>query len=242
MQDCQQICKNYYDQNGLSSFDTSNSIQCRMNELDGITQNTGNPYLQCSRASPYGDQACASDPCMNYCNFTMAICTGGNLLYSNYSTCYSYCKTMPKGNWNDTNVNSLGCRVNAAIKAALTGDMTLCQAASYTGGGICGSYCDTYCNFATTVCTYSNALSFGYDLAKCMSACSAYPTNGNNNSTRGNSVQCRIYHLEKVAIDYTLQATECTKADTLGGFTCSVGGALTNVVYFVLLLAIVALI
>ena len=160
-----------------------------------------------------GDMSVAHDmaggtapTCGAYCAKIQMNCTasgdggGGNAQYPDVNTCTSYCMNAagwPAGTSADTSGNTLGCRLYHA-GAAAADPVLHCPHAGPTGGKVCGSLCENYCQLMAKNCTGANAI---YDMATCMSNCTMIPDNGQPNDTTGNSVQCRIYHLGVAAAD-----------------------------------------
>lgn len=148
--------------------------------------------------------------CAAYCAKIETNCTagsdgGGNTQYMDAATCNTYCTTAaawPAGKTGDLSGNTIGCRLYHA-GAAAADPVLHCPHAGPTGGNVCGSWCDNYCQLMAKNCTGSNAV---YDAATCMSNCTMIPTTGHVNDTSGNSIQCRIYHLGVAATD---PATHC---------------------------------
>ena len=174
-------------------------------------------------ASSSGDMSIAQDlssggaapTCAAYCAKVQMNCpagadAGSNQQYPDSATCMSYCATAaawPAGMIGDTSGNTIGCRLYHA-GAAAADPVLHCPHAGPTGGNVCGSWCDNYCQLMAKNCTGANAV---YDAATCMTKCATIPTSGHVNDTSGNSVQCRIYHLGVAASD---PATHCPHAET----------------------------
>ena len=155
--------------------------------------------------------------CAAYCAKIQMNCTtddggSGNAQYPDVQTCTSYCTTAagwPAGMTGDQTGNTIGCRLYHA-GAAAADPVLHCPHAGPTGGAVCGSLCENYCQLMAKNCTGANAV---YDMATCMTKCATIPTNGKPNDTTGNSVQCRIYHLGAAASD---PVTHCPHAQTVG--------------------------
>ena len=83
--------------------------------------------------------------------------------------------------------------------------------------------CIDYCTQALDSCTGTNAIHT--DFPTCIDTCAEYPDLGIDGEPRGDTVQCRIYHLGLAAeVD---PETHCPHASTEGGDTC-VGAAPCN--------------
>jgi hypothetical protein len=89
------------------------------------------------------------------------------------------------------------------------------------GGGDAESYpdagavCDQYCEDILATCTGANK-QFD-DEAACNAACGAYNRTGTPGATGGNSLQCRLYHLNAAKTDAN---THCGHAGPTGNNTC----------------------
>ncbi|MCU1277735.1 MAG: hypothetical protein JWM53_1281 [bacterium] len=149
----------------------------------------------------------AAPTCAAYCAKVQMNCTtgdgGGNVQYASVSECTNYCTTAagwPAGATGDQMGNTIGCRLYHA-GAAAADPVTHCPHAGPTGGGLCGSLCENYCQLMAKNCTGANAV---YDAATCASKCGMIPNTGMVNAMSGDSVQCRIYHLSAAAADPVL--------------------------------------
>jgi len=119
---------------------------------------------------------------------------GGHAQYASLAACNAYCTTQAAwtaGTSGDMSGNTVGCRLYHATAAA-SDPATHCPHAGPTGGNVCGSWCENYCQLMAKNCTGANAV---YDAATCMTKCQTIPTSGMPNDAAGNTVQCRIYHL-----------------------------------------------
>jgi hypothetical protein len=212
----------------LTDF-SSNSLGCRMNQISSIaTLYPQIPTTVCPRLSAHSDDACknagAATPyaCDNYCNYSTKACVDGDSQYGgNRTTCLSYCKLFPLGQWNDTAGNTLGCRLYHTVTAYTSGDKSHCKHGNSSGENNCGSWCDVYCDLATRYCTASNELYSS--LSTCMTSCANIPITGVVGSDSGNTVQCRITHLQLAGITPSSAGTNCVFGSLLGGLKCSFG-------------------
>jgi len=219
---CMAACS-IFNTSGPSDFPGGyNTLNCRLDSAyDCMISLPTPPDVSCPRVSPFGDQECGEDLCENYCDFSALACTGVNAQYPNRSACLSYCENFPRGLWNDTSGNTLGCRIYHTLNAWITKDYTHCIHGGITGGNTCGTWCDVYCQLANDNCIGSNQL-FS-NTGACTTACGLYASTAYSNSTTGNSVQCRINHLANAGIE-TDATTDCTIGNTLGGLVCTFGG------------------
>ncbi|MEL6181379.1 MAG: hypothetical protein AAFS10_20645 [Myxococcota bacterium] len=80
--------------------------------------------------------------------------------------------------------------------------------------------CVSYCDLAQTACITDDTRLFADD-SECFTTCAAYPTTGFTSDTItdrwGDSVQCRIAHLETATID---PVTHCPHGSPEGGGKC----------------------
>ena len=162
--------------------------------------------------------------CAAYCDKIQLNCIagdgGGSAQYPGTSDCINHCMTAaawPAGRSGDTSGNSIGCRLYHA-GAAAADPLLHCPHAGPTGGNVCGTWCENYCQLMAKNCTGSSSV---YDAPTCMTRCATIPTNGHANDPAGDSVQCRIYHLGVAASD---PATQCPNAKTkldLPGGSCT---------------------
>jgi hypothetical protein len=164
------------------------------------------------------DLSGAAPTCAAYCAKIQMNCTAGsgdagsNVQYATTGDCNNQCMTAaawPPGMIGDTSGNTIGCRLYHA-GAAAADPVFHCPHAGPTGGGLCGSYCDNYCQLMAKNCTGTNAV---YNATDCMTKCAMIPTNGTANDAAGNTIQCRIYHLSLAASD---PVTHCPHAQTIG--------------------------
>lgn len=140
-----------------------------------------------------GDAAPGAVACSDYCDKMAANCTAANEQYTNKGDCMSACQNKlawPQGA--DNTGNTLACRLYHA-KLAATNATTHCPHAGPTGAGQCGTLCENYCYLASKNCTGANAL---YpDNAACATACMGFAPTGTFGDTTGNTLVCRVYHV-----------------------------------------------
>ena len=135
---------------------------------------------------------------------------------------------MALGSLSDVSGNSLGCRIQYALLAETAsgaGDesarLAACEKAALTGGEVCGSFCDNYCDLAIATCNSDNNPSYGGtplfmdggsppspSRSACESACTAYSDevlDGVSQTDQlfgyGDTVQCRIHHLQAAVVE-----------------------------------------
>ena len=217
---------------GGNANDTSgNNVYCRIYHL-GIAGSEGDTSAEVH--CPHGDidgggQCVVPEPekptCDLYCATITANCTGDNTQYADEGSCLTYCGTfaqIPLGAAADTSGNTVGCRAyHAGVAGGGADDAAVhCPHAGPSGGNVCGTWCDTYCQLAGTNCTGDNELYA--DAATCDVACSNFPDSGAPGAVEGESVQCKIYHLGVAGSDKAggSAAIHCPHGDVDGGGVC----------------------
>lgn len=194
--------------------DTSgNTVGCRSYHAGAAA---GNPGVHCPHAGPSGGGVCGSY-CESYCELAVQNCTGNDAVYADMDACMGACALFPAdGTPNTTTGNSVQCRIYHAGAPAAASPATHCPHTSASGGNLCGTWCDVYCELALDNCTGANQLYA--DANACATACAAFPTTGAPGATSGNTVQCRIYHAGVPA--KTSPGTHCPHAGVSGGGVC----------------------
>jgi hypothetical protein len=154
--------------------------------------------------------------CENYCTLVTTNCTGQNAEYSSpgKDTCMAMCANMTLGARPDTTHDTVACRQDIAA-AAQGNPSTLCPQAGPTGGDVCGAdHCAAWCALDIAKC---GTIAFA-DAGACVTACTALPYDkaaGDVAQLTGNTMNCRIYHLEAAyANDGGLSATHCPHTGT----------------------------
>ena len=163
--------------------------------------------------------------CADYCAKIAMNCTsgdggGGNAQYASTSACQTYCTTAAgwmAGTTGATSGNTIACRLYHATAAAAD-PVFHCPHAGPTGGNLCGTWCENYCQMMAKNCTGTNAV---YDATTCMTKCTGIPTGGKAGDTSGNTVQCRIYHLSLAATDPVLHCPHSKIASELPTGPCT---------------------
>jgi len=137
------------------------------------------------------------------------------------NVCMTACSAFPLGTDADTAGNTVGCRAYHA-GAASSAAATHCPHAGPTGGGMCGSNCEAYCNLTAKACTGANALSFS-DYGTCFTICNnTYDMSGKNLplDTTGATVQCKIYHATVAGNSTANAAIHCPHTSQSGDGHC----------------------
>jgi len=220
MASCMKVCTAF--PLGTVGDTSHNTVACRTYHAGAAS---GNATLHCPHASATGGNACGTY-CEAYCNLTLTACTAatgydtpmGSVALSNYAACSVICPAFTEGAiLTDQSQDTLACRMYHA-KVAMNSPNPHCPHASPSGDGVCGSFCEAYCDVVTANCVGSLAQYAS------KSACLAYCQNnslatGAWNDTSGDSSGCRIYHADAAAV-LAQQSTHCPHAGPSGANTC----------------------
>lgn len=172
-------------------------------------------------------------PCDLYCNDSAANCTGDNAEYTSRSVCMKMCQVFEPGVDGETDKDSLACRAYHA-KAAKDAPTLHCRHSGVLGGGVCGNEpCAAFCLQAFAFCA---GASLAYiSEAECLAACKGKMQylSGEGDSdlkyTGGDSLNCRLYHLEAAVNpdSPTAKVTHCphTKLESTTCFNEGAAGA-----------------
>jgi len=211
---CHTICNTIYDVGVVGNDFSGNTLACRLYHAQA-SYSLG--LVHCSHASPNGEKVCGNDTCVNYCQQIFTTCP---TVYTDVPTCLSYCNANLKyapGGFNTTGDDTLGCRLyhNGAVPVL---GAAHCLHADQSGGNVCGSYCQVYCDLVQKNCVGNNQQ---YpDTATCMTACNNMPANGTDNATGGDTVQCRIYHAGVAGNPPANAQAHCPHAGQNGAGVC----------------------
>ena len=153
--------------------------------------------------------AASAPKCADYCAAVQKNCTGDKADYTSPEACAAICAGLPVGAIADTSGDTVGCRLYHANAAA--SDATLhCPHAGLEGGGVCGTdACTAFCEGVKTVCTGTLA-PYASD-ADCKTACGKFAVGSGPlaAATSGDTLLCRVYHLEAAAVSATAAMTHC---------------------------------
>jgi hypothetical protein len=137
---------------------------------------------------------------------------------------------MRKGQREDTQFDTLGCRVTHAY-FALKDAMTHCNHSGPVGDGGCknndNSNCESYCAYAREACRAQYDANFTDD-ADCASRCIDLPDSAIGSivyraataEQSGNTLQCRLIHAVRALAKDPSQRTEAMCAPVFGGAPC----------------------
>lgn len=186
--------------NGDTDVDT---LECRLYHL---TAAAGDAAGHCAHAGPSGGGFCGSWSTV-LCRQVTQSCTGDNAQFASRGECDGLMSDVPAtGAAGDLAGDTIQCR--SAHMQVATGDQTHCDHAGFSGGNVCGNWCDVYCRDIQAYCT--GAQEQYADAATCATACGGFATTGNVGDLTGNTVQCRLEHLKYA--DGAGAATHCAHA------------------------------
>jgi len=207
---CTHACS-YYDTTGNFTTQGGANIYCKIYHATAALGSTGAATTHCPHASPSGNGACGTK-CENFCSESAKTCTGNLTLYANNADCMQFCNSLPDGAITDVSGNTKDCRIYHSLVAGTSAAnaMTHCPHATHSGGNVCGSWCDVYCQMAIQHCTGN--LTLFASTSACMTACSPIANTGKPNDASGNSIQCRIYHLGVASAGGATAVTHCPHA------------------------------
>jgi hypothetical protein len=191
---CMSVCMGW-NTSGVIGDAGGATYQCHLYHAGVALTDAASATTHCPHAGGSGATVCGTK-CENLCNVVPFHCTGTNLGWAP-TTCMAFCSSLPPGgNANATDGNSIDCRIyHASAGKALNQLDVHCPHSSPSGGSVCGSYCENYCYLSLTHCTGANSHNYT-DNAACMTACNAFNQTGKPGDTDGNTVQCRIYHIQ----------------------------------------------
>jgi hypothetical protein len=132
--------------------------------------------------------------CQNYCSVVTSACIGNNAEYLTNDTCLKMCSNMTLGTQGDMTGDTVACR-QAFAEIAAADPMTNCPSAGPTGGDVCGpNRCVSWCELDRDLC---GTIAYA-DEPSCETACAGFPYNANGETVQltGDTLNCRIYHIE----------------------------------------------
>jgi hypothetical protein len=249
---CFSICNNTFDQTGatLPLATDGATVQCRIYHATVASSSVANAVTHCPHTSSSGGGVCGLQ-CDNYCYTAMRDGCSGLNNYKDTAECNAFCKEFPKGTAFDNSGNTVECRTyhwGVASTSAANAATHCTHGTPSGGGGICGTYCEVYCQLANYSCTGNLALYT--TTSDCTTACNKIASTGNPGDTAGDSIQCRIYHLgvagqsaanAAVHCPHGLTASAVCTASTgsgTGSGSATTGSAATIVLSFLGLLVV----
>jgi hypothetical protein len=165
-----------------------------------------------------------SDPCVEYCTAIQTQCTERNAQYTSLNVCSATCATKPSGSSGDV-TDSLACRVAALSKITTeTGPVEKALGCLRAGpfSPTCGEgICDNFCALNMKICGTQQPPPYA-SRTECDRVCvnkfkDIQKTIGFIKETKGDSLECRAYHLEVATGDPKLHCPH-TGAESIG--TC----------------------
>jgi hypothetical protein len=191
---CMAVCAKF--PVGLDNGEVSgNTLGCR--EYHSTAAAGAGAAVHCIHAGPSGGDTCGKY-CDVYCNLSLTTCTGANTVYDDASTCNTTCNLYNFSNVasfpSDTSGGTFSCRMYhlsvASQSAALA--TTHCPHTGQSGGTVCGSKCQNYCDLFGKTCAGQTQI-LNNAGASCLSFC-ANLTSGTFGDRANNTVECRAYH------------------------------------------------
>jgi hypothetical protein len=159
------------------------------------------------------------DLCATYCNVVNQNCTGASSQYAFWpNDCMDLCAFWETGNPGDTTGDTRECRIYhaGAAQGSASNAAFHCPHAGPLGGGVgycvapdasdsAKAVCDSFCELDSYLCR-----GIAYEgPGECEEACLGYPyTGGGVTTDTGNSLDCRVYHLEYAAYYYSVGDTD----------------------------------
>jgi hypothetical protein len=213
-------------------------------ELEDGGASSGSSSGSAEAGAPDAGGFVAVDDCTDYCNDIAAACSAPeNQEYLSTDVCKKLCM-IHTNHYDEQGLNqpvdvgpttalatgdSLYCRVWHSHAATVESPIEHCPHAGPLGASVCGTNpCDDFCVYATQVCTGANAAYAS--MQDCLQACTPNPdagyagfpylmgTDGGDLQAGGNTLNCRMYHLENFL--FTNDAVHCTHVTVDGGGVC----------------------
>jgi hypothetical protein len=159
----------------------------------------------------HGTEAGASDGaaldaeptlCERYCALVMDNCGAAFPQYESVENCLGVCRRLPLGEPGSELGNSVHCRLRNA-ELAPAEPPTYCSVAGPSGGGVCGTPCESFCTLMQQACPSG----FYQDGVACATSCESLPDLGSfttdpaHDNYEGGHVQCRLYHVTAAILD-----------------------------------------
>jgi hypothetical protein len=151
---------------------------------------------------PDAGQSQQAVSCDEYCDLVTTNCTGEFSVYASRDTCLGSCALMPLGERGDSSGNTVACRLEQALAAGETGELSdHCPIAGPGGRGFCGDDCEFYCANLPVLCEGTVEIPVELTGAQCLTTCKdldaldddqTYSVEHDDNES---SRDCRILHL-----------------------------------------------
>ncbi|MDP6943935.1 MAG: hypothetical protein QF464_07280, partial [Myxococcota bacterium] len=136
------------------------SLACRQTYLDQVEADPATGALFCPNVAAVGSPSCgtATPSCETYCALVTTACTGDQGQYlappNDLFNCTQTCERWPLGDLATPTGHTVACRQLEA-STALGGPVAAaghCDAAGPSGGDVCGTPCEAYCDLALSIC------------------------------------------------------------------------------------------
>ena len=147
--------------------------------------------------------------CEAYCTQIQADCTGANLQFTDHAACLRSCAVYPTDPADLG--NTLACRNRFLNNAGAPQDIRcdLGGPATPQPTYYCEDPCQHLCDLHEAACANDRVWT---DRAACVAACAQIPHGGTTVDTSGDSVSCRVYHLNVAATDALNATAHCAHA------------------------------
>lgn len=231
--ECERVCATL--PAGSDDDVAGNTVGCRTFHAVSAAED---PQMHCAHAGPAGGGVCGGD-CESFCTIAMDACTGELAPWPDFEACTADCGGFARTPAYSSAVmsgDSYACRLYHATLAALQPEphcshiglvsdvCTDAAVATDTGGSSGGDTegglpqsCDAYCEAYLATCTAIEGQDVYADTAACLATCASWPA-GAPGDVDGNSLACRIYHVELAAsVDPEIH---CPHADDDGTGIC----------------------
>jgi len=185
------------------------------NQVLGIEEATFDPTLVVD-ASVATDTGPVVDPnsCQAYCATMKTNCTGANQAYTSQATCELVCATFESGVPGETTNDSLACRITHA-KDTVADPATTCPKAGALATDCSPDPCSSFCAQASALCKPLNLFQYA-SVSACKTACAKWPyikagdgaIAGDLVFASGNTLNCRLYHLQSAYDPTTPKAAD----------------------------------
>jgi hypothetical protein len=151
--------------------------------------------------------------CNQYCTLMQQNCGDPqHMQYTSFDVCMKICPMFEPGIAGADEGNTLACRITHAGRAKSIDPNVHCPHAGPLGLGHCGDTCEGFCLVDVTVC---GTKAYGSEQA-CLDQCKAKSSTsysyvqgtGINELQSGNTINCRLYHLES-AVDPEFTEHHC---------------------------------
>jgi len=223
---CNNTCR-YYSTTGNYTTTGGANLYCKIYHASAALGSTTAANTHCPHASPSGNGACGTK-CENLCTVGPKTCNGTNSQSTDEATCLAHCASLPDGQINDVGGNTKDCRIyHTLVGGTSTANAGVhCPHGTHSGGNVCGTWCDVYCQLAQQYCNGTNKI---YDTPQlCMTACNGLNSTGAPGATAGDTLQCRIYHLAVASTSSANAVTHCPHASQSGGGVCGTAAPATT--------------